>query len=74
MTILPGWVQYLSAILPASYIFNGMRSILMQHFVRVNDLLIAGGLDLVWLSIGVSAFLMFHQSARERGMLLQLGE
>lgn len=73
-TILPGWVQYLSALLPASYIFNGMRSVLMQHVVRVDDLLIAGALDLVWLTIGGSAFLMFHQSARERGMLLQLGE
>jgi hypothetical protein len=46
----------------------------MQHVVRVDDLLIAGALDLVWLTIGGSAFLMFHQSARERGMLLQLGE
>jgi ABC-2 type transport system permease protein len=73
-TILPGWVQYLSAIVPASYIFNGMRSVLMQHVVRVDDLIIAAVLDLVWLAIGGSAFLMFHQSARDRGMLLQLGE
>jgi ABC-2 type transport system permease protein len=73
-TILPGWVQYLSAIVPASYIFNGMRSVLMQHVVRVDDLIIAAVLDLLWLAIGGSAFLMFHQSARDRGMLLQLGE
>ena len=72
--ILPGWVQTLSALLPASYIFNGMRSVLMQHVVRVDDLLIAGTLDIVWLAIGSSAFLMFHQSARQRGMLLQVGE
>ena len=72
--ILPGWVQYLSAIVPASYIFNGMRAVLMQHVVRVDDLVIAAVLDVVWLAIGGSAFLMFHQSARDRGMLLQLGE
>lgn len=74
VTILPGWVQYLSAILPASYIFAGMRSVLMQHVVRLEDLLIAAGLTVVWLAIGGSAFLIFHQQARERGMLLQLGE
>lgn len=74
VTILPGWVQYLSAILPASYIFAGMRAVLMQHVVRVDYLLIAAMLDLIWLAIGGSAFLMFHEKARERGMLLQLGE
>jgi ABC-2 type transport system permease protein len=73
-TILPGWVQYLSAVVPASYIFNGMRAVLMQHVVRVDDLIIAALLDLIWLAIGGSGFLMFHQSARDRGMLLQLGE
>jgi ABC-2 type transport system permease protein len=73
-TILPPWVQYLSAILPAAYIFNGMRAVLLQHVVRLDYLAIAVVLDLLWLAIGVGAFLMFHQSARERGMLLQLGE
>lgn len=74
VTILPGWVQYLSAILPASYIFAGMRAVLMQHVVRVDYLFIAAMLGLIWLAIGGSAFLMFHEKARQLGMLLQLGE
>jgi len=73
-SILPSWVQALSALLPASYIFNGMRSVLMEHVVRVDYLLIAAGLNVVWLAGGIAAFLIFHASARERGMLLQLGE
>ena len=72
--ILPGWVQFLSAIIPASYVFNGMRAVLMQHVLRVNDLLIAAALDVVWITIGASVFLIFHEKARDRGMLLQLGE
>jgi ABC-2 type transport system permease protein len=72
--ILPGWVQALSALLPASYIFNGMRSVLIEHVVKTNDLLIAAGLNMVWLGVGVAAFLIFHDQARDRGMLLQLGE
>jgi ABC-2 type transport system permease protein len=60
--------------LPASYIFNGMRAVLIEHVVRTNDLLIAAGLNVVWLSIGIVGFLIFHSQARDRGMLLQLGE
>jgi ABC-2 type transport system permease protein len=72
--ILPSWVQALSALLPASYIFNGMRAVLIDHVVRVDYLLAAAGLNLIWLAAGVAGFLIFHNQARERGMLLQLGE
>ena len=72
--ILPGWVQVLSAMLPASYIFNGMRAVLIDHVVRLDYLAAAAGLNLVWLAFGVAGFLIFHNQARERGMLLQLGE
>jgi ABC-2 type transport system permease protein len=73
-TILPSWLQVLSALLPASYIFNGMRAILLHETVRLDLLAIAGALNLVWLAIGVAAFLWSYQAARERGTLLQLGE
>ncbi len=73
-TILPPWVQVLSALLPASYIFNGMRAVLIDHVVRTDYLLMAAGLNVVWLAGGAIAFLIFHAGARERGMLLQLGE
>jgi ABC-2 type transport system permease protein len=72
--ILPGWVQILSDLLPASYIFNGMRGVLIDHAVQTGNLLAALGLNAVWLALGVAGFLIFHDQARERGMLLQLGE
>ena len=73
-TILPPWVQALSALLPASYIFNGMRAVLIDHVVRIDLLIPAAALNLVWIALGMGAFLMFHAQARERGMLLQVGE
>ena len=72
--ILPGWVQILSDLLPASYIFNGMRSVLIDHAIRPDSLFMAFGLNAVWLAAGVAGFLIFHAQAREKGMLLQLGE
>jgi ABC-2 type transport system permease protein len=73
-TILPPWLQMLSATIPPSYIFNGMRAILIEHVVRADYLLIAFGLNLIWLAAGIASFLAFHAQARDRGMLLQLGE
>ncbi|HYM17531.1 MAG TPA: ABC transporter permease [Micropepsaceae bacterium] len=73
-TILPNWVQVVSAIVPASYIFNGMRAILIDHVVRLDFMLTAAALNVVWFALGIASFLIFHNQARDRGMLLQLGE
>jgi len=73
-TILPEWMQGLSAALPASYIFDGMRAVLLDHEVRLDLLLKAGALNLVWLGLGMASFLAYFRMARERGTLLQLGE
>jgi ABC-2 type transport system permease protein len=73
-TILPSWVQAISAIVPASYIFNGMRAILIDHIVRTDYMLIALALNVVWFALGIASFLLYHAQARDRGMLLQLGE
>jgi ABC-2 type transport system permease protein len=73
-TILPTWVQAISALMPASYIFNGMRAVLTDHVVRTDLLIYALMLNVVWIALGVIAFLVYHRAARERGMLLQVGE
>jgi ABC-2 type transport system permease protein len=72
--ILPPWVQAVSAVLPASYIFNGMRAVVIDHTIRTDYLLIAAVLNVVWLGFGLASLIVFHAQARERGMLLQLGE
>jgi ABC-2 type transport system permease protein len=74
VSILPSWVQTLSAALPASYVFEGMRAVLIEHSVRIDLLMAAAMLNVLWLAAGVAGFLIFHRQARERGMLLQVGE
>ena len=73
-TILPEWMQVLSAGFPAAYIFDGMRAALLTGEVRLDLLAIAGALNIVWIGLGMAAFLAFFRTARERGTLLQLGE
>jgi ABC-2 type transport system permease protein len=73
-TILPSWVQAISAVLPASHIFNGMRAVLIDHVVRGDLLLAALSLNILWIAFGITGFLALHRAARDRGMLLQVGE
>ena len=74
VTILPDWLQGLSATLPPSYIFEGMRAVVLHGEVRLDLLIKAGALNLIWIGFGVAVFLTFFRTARERGTLLQLGE
>jgi ABC-2 type transport system permease protein len=74
VSILPYWVQRVSALLPPSYIFDGMRHVLINHQVRLDLLATAASLNVIWIAGGVVAFLAFFARARARGMLLQLGE
>jgi ABC-2 type transport system permease protein len=74
ISILPGWVQLLSDLIPASYVFEGMRSVLIDHIVRLDLMAMGAVLNILWLAAGVAGFLIFHRQARERGMLLQVGE
>jgi ABC-2 type transport system permease protein len=73
-TVLPEWMQAISAVLPASHIFEGMRAALLDGTVRPDLLLTAAALNLVWIGLGMAAFFAFFRTARERGTLLQLGE
>lgn len=71
---LPAWLQSLSWLLPASYVFEGMRSVLLQRAFRADYLLYALLLNAVYLAVGVRVFLAAIDKARERGSLLQSGE
>lgn len=71
---LPEWLQYVAAILPSSHVFEGMRSVLFDHVFRVDLLLQAMLLNVVYLAGGFAAFLAFFKVARVRGQLLHVGE
>jgi ABC-2 type transport system permease protein len=74
ISTLPDWLQPVSWILPASHVFEGMRAILMEHRVRLDHLLYALLLNVIYLGLGISLFLAAVHQARERGTLLQSRE
>ena len=71
---LPVWLQYVAAALPSSHVFEGMRAVLFDHSFRVDLLLHAALLNVVYLTAGFASFLAFFKIARVRGQLLHVGE
>ncbi|MFA5121409.1 ABC transporter permease [Zavarzinia sp.] len=74
LAVLPEWLQPVSLALPSTHVFEGMRALLRDGVVRGDHLAAAFALDLLYLGLGIAAFLAFHESARDRGRLLQMGE
>jgi ABC-2 type transport system permease protein len=67
-------LQPVSWLLPPTYVFEGMRSLLIDKTFRPDLMLDALGLNAVFFAGGVFAFLKLLQSARRHGTLLQSGE
>jgi ABC-2 type transport system permease protein len=74
VSVLPAWLQHVAWALPSTYVFEGMRAVLIQHAVRLDLMLEAGLLNLVYLGIGAAVYLYVFRLARRHGLLLQQGE
>lgn len=71
---LPAWLQPVSLSLAPTYVFEGMRAVLIDGKVRLDLMAWAFGLNIIYIAIGFAAFLAFFRDARRRGGLLQIGE
>jgi ABC-2 type transport system permease protein len=74
VAVLPAWLQPICWALPPTYVFEGLRSVLVDHVLRA-DLMAAGlALDAVLFALAWRAFTRLLERAREAGTLLQTGE
>lgn len=71
---LPGWLQAVAWTLPPTYVFEGMRALMLDHVFRADLMAWALGLNLVLITGAAVAFLALLRSARHQGSLLQMGE
>lgn len=72
--VLPAWMEVVSAALPPAYIFEGMRAVLIEQTFRSDLIITALIMNVFYLAGGIAFFLWMLRRARERGMLLQIGE
>jgi ABC-2 type transport system permease protein len=72
--VLPGWLQVVSWSLPPTYVFEGMRALLIDHVFRADLMVEAFAINAVLLVASFAAFLALLTSARRHGSLLAGGE
>ena len=74
VSVLPGWLQYFAWALPPTYVFEGMRALLIDHVFRADLMIGAFALNIVLFAAASLAFLKLLHSARVQGSLLQTSE
>jgi ABC-2 type transport system permease protein len=60
--------------LPPTYVFEGMRALIMDHVFRADLMIEAFALNALYFAAAVIAFLALLSSSRRSGSLLQTGE
>ena len=71
---LPVWLQPAAWMLPPTYVFEGMRALLIDHTFRADLMVDAFAINVVFFAGGLFGFLKLLQSARRHGALMQTGE
>ncbi len=74
VTTLPVWLQPVAWALPPTYVFEGMRALLIDKVFRPGLMLDALAINAVLFAAGVFGFLKLLESARRHGSLMQTGE
>jgi len=74
VSVLPEWLQWVAWALPPTYVFEGMRALILEQQFRADLMLASFGLNAIYFALAVAAFLALLRSARRIGSLLQSGE
>jgi ABC-2 type transport system permease protein len=74
ISVLPEWLQSVAAALPSSHVFEGMRAVMIEHTFRGDLLAYAVLLNGLYLLAGWALFLAAIRVARERDLLVHVGE
>ena len=74
LATLPDWMQSVAVFIPTTYVFEGMRALLLDEVFRTDLMMKSFALNLVYLVVGVYIFFLSFQAARRHGLLLQSGE
>jgi ABC-2 type transport system permease protein len=74
IAVLPEWLQGIAWLLPSSHVFEGMRALMFEQVFRGDLMWQAAALNIIYLLLGAGAFLLAFNSARQRGLLLHIGE
>ena len=69
LSTLPHWMQYLSHLLPPSYVFESMRGVISGGPVSQTGLLWGGGLALLYILVACRFFVRTYRHALRTGII-----
>lgn len=69
MATLPRWMQALAHLIPPSYVFEGMRGILIGHQVAGTTLVIGAALAVLYLLLMAASFTAVYRHAVKTGLI-----
>jgi ABC-2 type transport system permease protein len=74
VSVLPPWLQIVAWWLPPTYVFEGMRALMIDHRFRADLMIEALAMNAVLFTLAVAGFMALLSAARRSGALLQTGE
>lgn len=74
VAILPAWLAHFAWALPPTYVFEGLRALLIRHIFRADLMLEAFALNVALFLAAVIGFERMLENALSAGSLLQTGE
>jgi ABC-2 type transport system permease protein len=74
VSTLPVWLQPVALALPTTYVFEGLRGVVLDNAFRGDDMLRALALNAFYFALCYAAFHYFLERARINGSLVQMGE
>jgi ABC-2 type transport system permease protein len=69
VSVLPGWMRAISALLPPSYVFEGMRAVVVGKPIPWESLGIGGALALVYLGLACQYFFLVVRMVTRTGLI-----
>jgi ABC-2 type transport system permease protein len=74
VAILPAWLQTVAWMLPPTYVFEGLRALLIDQTFRADLMIQAFAINMLLFGLAILAFFAFLRSSQEAGTLLAGGE
>jgi ABC-2 type transport system permease protein len=74
VSVLPPFLQKIAWFIPATHVFEGMRSVIRNQGLPLEHLVWAFGLNAVYLFASLLLFYRIFTIVRQKGLLLRVGE
>lgn len=74
VSILPPFLQGIAKFIPASHVFEGMRTVITGGIFPARELFWALGLNILYLIVALNFFFWMFGVVKRRGLLVRVGE